>query len=110
MGCSSWIAKSGATIAIWLSSAFSVQWNISIEGTISMMNNEKAGKPRGYIRMPSLKETSVVWRGRGVAGSRAGCTFKPIGIAALVQWYLPIEDTTGSQLAVLYREVSLIHR
>ena len=27
-----------------------------------------------------------------------------------MQWSLPIEDTTGTQLAVLYREVSLIQR
>ena len=27
-----------------------------------------------------------------------------------IQWNLSIEDTTGTQLAVLYREVSLIQR
>ena len=81
--------------------------------------------------MPSLnlKETCVVCRGRGGAGGGPGCTFKPLWVdmecsvefirtyctstslwrtplgpswLSCIQWNLSMEDTIGTQLAVLY--------
>ena len=93
-------------VVSWLSC---IQWNLSIEDTTGT-----AGCPEwnlsieDTIKLAVLYKVEPLYRGHHSAGcpvySGTSLQWTPLGPSWLscIQWNLSIEDTTGTQLAVLY--------